>query len=210
MKDFSLAEFAAITASNEPAPGGGSVSALAAALAAALSEMVAGLTIGREKYKDAEQEMVEMAKEAQIVRLHLLDEVQRDSEAFVQYMKALELPKGTEEEKAARTMAMQEGLKAAARVPLGVARAAVRIIPMAGLAVTKGNKSAVTDGLVAAMMARTAALGAIFNVKINLESIKDEAFNLELNKEAEQLGKSVLEYEKQIWKNSSLHGDWLE
>ncbi len=113
-------------------------------------------------------------------------------------MQALTLPKETEEEKAARTKAMQDGLKAAVAVPLSVAKRAYEVMPYAEVMVTKGNKTAVTDALVATMMARTAVLGALFNVKINLESIKDEAFVEETAKEVAVIEKNALAYEKKI------------
>ena len=198
MKNMTIQEFAMQTASNEAEPGGGSISALAGSLAAALTEMVAGLTIGKKKYAEAEEEMKAAIEAMQPVRDQLLEDIKRDSESFDQYMQALTLPKDTEEEKAARTEAMQNGLKAAVAVPLSVAKAACSILPYAETMVTKGNKTAVTDALVAAMMARTAVLGAGFNVKINLESIKDQEYVDKIGKEVEDLEKQAIEQEKKI------------
>ncbi len=198
MKNMTIREFAMQTASNEPVPGGGSISALAGSLAAALTEMVAGLTIGKKKYADAEEEMKEAVEPMRAVCAQLLDDIQRDSESFDQYMQALTLPKDTEEEKAARTEAMQNGLKAAVEVPLSVAKAACGILPYAETMVVKGNKTAVTDALVATMMARTAVLGAGFNVKINLESIKDQEYVNRIGKEVADLEKKAIEQEKKI------------
>lgn len=178
--------------------GGGSISALAGALAAALTEMVAGLTIGKKKYAEVEEEMKKAVAPMHEICEHLLDDIKRDSESFDLYMQALTLPKETEEEKAARTKAMQDGLKAAVAVPLSVAKRAYEVMPYAEVMVTKGNKTAVTDALVATMMARTAVLGALFNVKINLESIKDEAFVEETAKEVAVIEKNALAYEKKI------------
>lgn len=198
MKNMTVEQFAMQTASNEPVPGGGSISALAGALAAALTEMVAGLTIGKKKYAEVEEEMKKAVAPMHEICEHLLDDIKRDSESFDLYMQALTLPKETEEEKAARTKAMQDGLKAAVAVPLSVAKRAYEVMPYAEVMVTKGNKTAVTDALVATMMARTAVLGALFNVKINLESIKDEAFVEETAKEAAVIEKNALAYEKKI------------
>ena len=198
MKNMTIQEFAMQTASNEPVPGGGSISALAGSLAAALTEMVAGLTIGKKKYADVEEEMKEAVEPMKAVCAQLLDDIKRDSESFDQYMQALTLPKETEEEKAARTEAMQNGLKAAVEVPLSVAKAACSILPYAETMVVKGNKTAVTDALVATMMARTAVLGAGFNVKINLESIKDQEYVDRIGKEVEDLEKQAIEQEKKI------------
>ena len=198
MKNMTVEQFAMQTASNEPVPGGGSISALAGALAAALTEMVAGLTIGKKKYAEVEEEMKKAVAPMHEICEHLLDDIKRDSESFDLYMQALTLPKETEEEKAARTKAMQDGLKAAVAVPLSVAKRAYEVMPYAEVIVTKGNKTAVTDALVATMMARTAVLGALFNVKINLESIKDEAFVEETAKEVAVIEKNALAYEKKI------------
>ena len=134
LKDLTVEGFVQITSSDEPAPGGGSVSALAGALGAALAEMVARLTTGREKYADAEEAMQLVLKEAAQIKEDLLLAIQKDSSSFEQYMTALSLPKSTEEEKAARRAAMQDGLKAAAQVPMSVARTAGRILPLARLA----------------------------------------------------------------------------
>lgn len=204
MRNMTLDAFAAQTASKDPVPGGGSISALAGALAAALTEMVAGLTIGREKYKDVEAEMEAVVAPMQEARDFLLDAVLKDSQSFDLYMQALPMPKNTEEEKAARTQAMQNGLKAAVMVPLGVARQAVEILPLAGLMVKKGNATAVTDGLVATMMARSAALGALYNVKINLQSIKDEAFVAEIKAEVAVLEEKAQALETEIRSCSGL------
>ena len=198
MKNMTIQEFAMQTASNEPVPGGGSISALAGSLAAALTEMVAGLTIGKKKYADVEEEMKEAVEPMKAVCAQLLDDIKRDSESFDQYMQALTLPKETEDEKEARTEAMQNGLKAAVEVPLSVAKAACGILPYAETMVVKGNKTAVTDALVATMMARTAVLGAGFNVKINLESIKDQEYVDRIGKEVAELEKQAIEQEKKI------------
>ena len=204
LKDLSIEEVAALAASDAPAPGGGSVSAVAGALAAALAEMVANLTVGKAKYADAEEEMKEIAAKGAEIRKTLVDDIERDSESFTLYMKALGMPKDTEEQKAVRREAMQNGLKEAARVPLSVARTAAEIFPLAEAVIARGNTNAVTDGLVAAMMARTAVIGALFNVKINLGSIKDEEFRAEMEKEVSRLEAEAVEYEKRILKSSEL------
>ena len=108
------------------------------------------------------------------------------------------MPKDTEDEKAARRAAMQESLKSASLVPLNTAKTAAEIFPLAEAAVKSGNKNAVTDGLVAAMMARTAVLGALMNVKINLGSIKDEAFVSELRETCAALQADAFAAEQRI------------
>ena len=204
LKDLTIEEFAKVTASDAPAPGGGSVAAAAGSLAAALAEMVANLTIGKEKYAEAENEMRELAGKGQAVREKLIADIQRDSSSFNLYMAALRMPKDTEEEKTARREAMQRGLKEAAVVPLSVAETAAEIFPLAEAAVARGNANAVTDGLVSAMMARTAVLSALLNIKINLNSIKDEAFRADMEKQVKRLEKTASEYEAKILKSSEL------
>ena len=169
-------EFAALTGSSAPAPGGGSVSALCGALAAALGEMVAWLTAGKEKYAASQEEMESLLSELPPLRKRLLLAVDEDTRAFDEYMKALSLPKSTGEEKAIRKAAMQKGLKSAARVPLSAAETAAALFPYLEKALTLGNPNAVTDGMVAVMLARTCVFGTVFNVRVNLRSIEDAEF----------------------------------
>lgn len=198
LKDLTVQQFAAVTASDAPAPGGGSVSALVAALGAALAEMVANLTIGKEKYASAQEEMQHLAKKAADLRTQLIDAIQKDTESFTAYMTALKMPKDTDEEKSVRREAMQQGLKEAAAVPMEVAQTTMEIFPIALAVVERGNPNAVTDGLVAAMLARSAVLGALLNVKINLDSIKDEAFVAAMSAQVKHLEAQAISLEKQV------------
>lgn len=206
LKDLTVTGFCEITASDAPAPGGGSVSALAGTLAAALGEMVARLTVGKEKYAQVQPEMERLLEELPPVRQRLLEAIDRDSRAFDRYMAALTLPKGTHEEKEVRKNAMQEGLKEAAQVPLEVARAAVSLFPALELVVTRGNSNAVTDGMVGTMLARSAVLGALFNVRVNLGSIHDAAFVEKLDRETRTLQEQALRWERQILGQTELAG----
>lgn len=206
LKDLTVTGFCDITASDAPAPGGGSVSALAGTLAAALGEMVARLTVGKEKYAQVQPEMERLLEELPPVRQRLLEAIDRDSRAFDRYMAALTLPKGTPEEKEARKNAMQEGLKEVAQVPLEVARAAVSLFPALELVVTRGNSNAVTDGMVGTMLARSAVLGALFNVRVNLGSIHDAAFVEALDRETRTLQEQALRWERQILGKTELAG----
>lgn len=207
LKDLSIEKFAELTASDAPAPGGGSVAAAAGALAAALTEMVANLTIGKAKYAEAEAEMRELAERGRMIREKLTADIQRDSASFTLYMAALKMPKDTEEEREARREAMQNGLKEAARVPLSVAETVAEVFPLAEAAVARGNANAVTDGLVSAMLARTAVLSALLNVKINLGSIRDEEFRSSMEARVRQLEKTAAEYEAKILKSSELSAE---
>lgn len=198
LKDKSVAELAELTASKSPAPGGGAIAAMTGAYGAALAAMVARLTIGKKGYEDVKSEMEELASSADKLRTELLDAIQKDSSSFDAFMDALGMPKNTDEEKAARKLAMQSALKEAAEVPYQTALDAAQIMPLAELAVQKGNPQAVTDALVAAMMSRTAVRSALLNVKINLESITDEAYVSEMRNKCRELEGDVVKYESHI------------
>ena len=118
LKDLTVEGFADITASDAPAPGGGSVSAMAGAMGAALAAMVANLTIGKKKYAAVEEEMKTLAAKATDIKKRLIEGIDKDASSFNLYMDALGMPKDTEEQKEARKAKMQEGLKAAAKVPM--------------------------------------------------------------------------------------------
>ena len=142
--------------------------------------------------------MQALAAEGAALHEELLAGIKKDSESFNGYMRALKLPKETEEEKKIRTAALQQGLKEATEAPLAIAESAAKIFPMAEAVVKRGNKGAVSDGLIAAMLARTAVVGALFNVKINLASIKDESYVSELEKRVEKLESDANFCEKSI------------
>jgi len=196
--DLTIREFMEKTASPAPVPGGGSVAALGAALASSLSQMVAGLTIGRKGFEDCQEEMKAITASASELRQRCIANIDRDSDAYNQVMAAFKLPRDSEEDKQARAEAIQSALKQATRVPLETAMLAYKIIELAAQAVEKGNPNAVTDGAVGAMLARTAVLAGLYNVKINLSSIKDSEFVADISKQVEQLEEKVVKKEKEI------------
>ena len=198
LKDLKIAEFLEIMSSAEPVPGGGSAAAFNAALAASLTEMVANLTIGRKEYRAAENEMKDIADAAASFRNKMMDNIDNDAEAYQNVLAAFKLPKNETAEKEHRSQAIQEAFKNAARVPMEVARDALKIMDLARRVILQGNKNAVTDGAVGALAARTAALAALYNVKINLGSIKDPAFVEKFTAEAENLESQVIQKEKEI------------
>ena len=204
LTDLTLTEFLEKTASNSPVPGGGSIAALSAAIAASLSEMVAHLTIGKKSYEALEEEMQEIAKDAFQYRERLIRYIDKDSNAYNDVMTAFKLPKGTEQERNNREEAIQEALINAALVPLNVARHAFKIIELAGKVVKQGNKNAVTDAAVAVMMARTAALSALYNVKINLASIKDTDFVEEIREEIKHMESEIVNREREVLSDVSI------
>lgn len=191
-------EFVEATASNEPVPGGGSVAALTASIAAALCEMVANLTIGKKKYVEVEDEMKEISQKLNSCRQALLEYIDKDAQSFDEVMKAYGMPKDTDEEKAARSAAIQESMKDAAAVPLAVAKSTFDLMEPIRAVVVKGNSNAVTDGAVAAMMARTGVLGALYNVKINLGSINDQDFVSKVSADVAHIEKEVVRLEQEI------------
>lgn len=174
--DRTVTDFIGETASSSPAPGGGSIAALNAAAGAALIAMVASLTIGKEKYAEAQAEMETVLAEATIAKDRFLAFIDEDSNAFNRTMAAFRLPKETDEEKATRTEAIQTAYKGASMVPFEVGVEANKLLSLAEKVIRHGNVNAVTDGAVAAMNARTAVRSAFYNVKINLGGIKDQAF----------------------------------
>ena len=198
LANLNLIDFLEKTASSKPVPGGGSIAALSAAVASSLSEMVANLTIGKKEYAAVEDEMKTISKEASRYRDKLIKDIDKDSEAYKQVMLAFKLPEGTEEEEKQREQSIQDRLKQAALVPLSVAKDAFNIIDLAGRVVKKGNKNAVTDGAVAVMMARTAVLSALYNVKINLNSIKDGSFVDEVSKQVKYFEDEIEKKEKEV------------
>ncbi len=196
--DLKITQYLEKAAAATAVPGGGSVAALNAALAAALTEMVAGLTIGKKGYATVEGQMRTIADQASLLRRKLTAAIDADADAYSQVMAAFKLPKGNDAQKAARSRKIQQAIKQAALVPLEVAQQALAVLELAGQAVKQGNKNAASDGAVAAMNARTAVLAAIFNVRINLASIEDDAFAAQLNAQANELEQQARAMEKEI------------
>lgn len=187
LKDLTIEEYLDKTASGEPVPGGGSAAALNAALAAALTEMMARLTIGRKNFAAVDAEMRATAEKASLLRKKMAEEIDRDSGAYAKVMAAFQLPKETPEQKAERTRAIEEALKGAALIPLGVAQTAVELMEISRAVIAKGNPNALSDGAAGLLAARMAARAALFNVRINLASIKDKRFTDDLTRQANRL-----------------------
>ena len=198
LTDQKITDFLQNTAAGTAVPGGGSVSALSAALGAGLTEMVANLTIAKKGYEAVENDMQEIAETVKNLREKLLSEVDNDSNAYNDVLAAFKLPKTTEAQKEQRARAIQAAMKNAARVPLGVAYDALQVMDLAEKVIRHGNRNAVSDGAVGAMMARTAVLGALWNVRINLASVNDNAFVEEMMRQVDKLESRVHEREKEI------------
>lgn len=198
LKDLTVKAFIDETASESPAPGGGSIAALSAASAAALISMVANLTLGKKGYEEVQDDMEEIKKISGEFKDKFVNYIDEDSNAFNKILIAFKMPKETEEEKKVRTSAIQSAFKGAATVPLNMAKDAFELLDLAKVVIEKGNQNAVTDGAVAAMCSRTAVLSALYNVKINLSSIKDEEFVGAAQKEIEELESKVNEIEQSL------------
>jgi len=166
-------------ASKSPEPGGGSVAALTGSLGAALVSMVGNLTLGKEKYKEVQPQIEELLKASEKLRSELQDLIQKDTEAYGALSAVYKMPKATDEEKAVRSAKMQEALKVACQVPFEIGLKSLEVAQLANRAAEIGNVGAVSDAGVAVLLAQACAQSAALNVKINVNSIKDAAYNKE-------------------------------
>ncbi|HEX6400822.1 MAG TPA: cyclodeaminase/cyclohydrolase family protein [Actinomycetota bacterium] len=162
-------------ASDAATPGGGAAAGVAAATGAALIAMVGRLTIGKAGFEDVEDRMRALTERADAEREAFLELAERDAEAFRAVMGSFKLPKDTDEERAARTLRIQEAYEGAAEVPLELARRAVDLMELAEDATAMGNAHAASDGYSGGALLFAAALCAIANVRINAAGLKDEA-----------------------------------
>ncbi|MDO9169349.1 MAG: cyclodeaminase/cyclohydrolase family protein [Methylobacter sp.] len=176
IKDKSVQAFIDGLASKAPTPGGGSAAAVMGAQAAALISMVCNLTIGKPKYAEVEIEMQSLLEKSEALRKTLTDMIKADVEVFECLMATYGLPKDSDEEKAARSEAIQSALKEATVVPLKCAHACAETIALSRIAADKGNLAVISDAGVAVMAAYGALKSAALNVYINAGSLKDRAF----------------------------------
>jgi methenyltetrahydrofolate cyclohydrolase len=184
---LTVQDFIEQLASPSPTPGGGSASALAGAMAAAMVEMACNLTIGKEKFRGVEEDLKVVLARAEELRVQLLAAVDEDTGAFDEVSQAYKMPRDTDEQKAARTAAIQKALQSATEVPLKVARAAMETSQLAEIAVQKSNPSVASDARVARVLADAAREGAVANVEINLGSLKDQKYIAMIESELEEL-----------------------
>ncbi len=182
-----LDEFLANVASSEPVPGGGSVAAHAACLAAALGEMVAGLTEGRKKFESVDAQVREMHSDLAQMRNVLTNLVREDAAAYAAVMSAFKLPKESEEQKAERAKAVQLATRSATEVPLRTARLASKVLGHLETLAGMGNPNARSDAAVGAQAAFAALKGAQYNVLANLPGLKDTAFADSCRREISEL-----------------------
>jgi formiminotetrahydrofolate cyclodeaminase len=194
MKDVTIGQFLERLASSDPTPGGGSASALAGAMAAALVAMVARLSQGKGGDDEALVRTVHWGERA---RETLTTLAEQDAQAFDGVMRAMRMPRGTELEKRARTEASQQALRSACDVPLQVMRAVLDVLRETPALARSGNLNAVSDVVVAVLLGYAAVQGALHNVRINLASIKDEEYVTATRTDAERLGSSAAELRDQ-------------
>lgn len=185
--DSTISAFLDALASGESTPGGGGASALTGSQAAALVSMVLRFTIGKKKYADVEAEMQECLTKSETLRTQLLGLADGDVEAFNAVVATYSMPKATDEEKAARTAAMQNALKGAMEVSILIAEASLAVIHLTDPVGAKGNSNVVSDAATAAYLGYAAVRGALINVNINLKFIKDEAYVAEWSAKGEAL-----------------------
>ena len=196
--DLTCTGFCNETASESPAPGGGSVSAYMGALAASLGAMVATHTCGKAGYDDEWEKYSDVAVKGHAIKEELLHLVDEDTIAFNKIMSAFGMPKKTDEEKAARTAAIQEATKFATEVPFHTMQAAFKAFEICRAQAEWGDPNCASDCGVGALAARSAVMGAHLNVKINAASIKDEAYKQDILAKAADLEARALKEEAEI------------
>ncbi|MBC8311247.1 MAG: glutamate formimidoyltransferase [Candidatus Marinimicrobia bacterium] len=187
LANSSIADFVDELSSNSPAPGGGSVSALAGSLAAGLSAMVANLTVTKKGFEDSKDEMNSLAIEGQQLKDKLIKFIDDDTNSFNGVIDAMRMAKNTDDEIRIRNLAIQEATKIATYSPLSILEACVAVMPLAKLAAIKGNPNSISDAGVAAEMAHAGAQGGAMNVLINLADIEDESFCNEMKVKVEEI-----------------------
>ena len=196
--DLSCQGFAVETASESPAPGGGSISAYMGALGAALGTMVANLSSHKAGWDDRWKEFSDWAEQGQTLMQELLHLVDEDTAAFNRIMAVFAMPKTTDEEKAARAEALQEATRYATEVPLRTMQTAARLFPLVRTMAEEGNPNSVSDAGVGALAVRSAVLGARLNVRINAAGLKDRALADRLTAEADRIAAEVIQAEQEV------------
>lgn len=174
--DSSVHSFLDDLASRSPTPGGGSAAAIMGAMGAALVSMVCNLTLGKKGYESVEGDMAQTLDQAEALRNRLTGMVKADVDVFDRVMAAYGLAKDTDDQKSARSAAIQDALKAATDVPLACARDCAAVIRLCHIAAEKGNRNVVSDAGVAVAAAHAALKSAALNVHVNTGAIRDGAF----------------------------------
>ena len=204
LADMQVTQFCDVLASDAPAPGGGSTAALEGALGAALTAMVCGLTTvgkSREKYAEYQEFVLASQKKALDLKARFMDVMDRDTEAFNVVSAAFGMPKATDEEKAARSAAIQKGLEGCTRTPFEMMELAAETLELTAELLGKTNGSAASDLGVSALSMRAAIQGAWLNVLINIGSLKNKELAEDYRKKGEALLAKALPLADQIYQN---------
>lgn len=202
---MSLKAFADETASESPAPGGGSISAYMGALGAALGTMVANLSAHKRGWDERWKEFSDQADKGQEVMRELVELVDEDTAAFDRIMATLKMPKGSEEEKASRAAALEAATLYAAQVPLRTMKAALKALPLCLAMARTGNPASASDAGVGALAATAAVRGAQLNVRINSAGLADREKASELVSEAERIAKEALTLQEEVLETVNSH-----
>ena len=187
LAELKTAGFVDLLASDAPAPGGGSAAALEGALGAALTAMVCSLTVGKKKYAEYEELAKSAQEKANGLKARFVDVMDRDTEAFNVVSAAFGMPKATDEEKAARSAAIQRGLEGCTKTPFEMMELAVEALELTASVLGKSNDSAASDLGVSALSLRAAIQGAWLNVLINIGSLKDQELAADYRQKGEAL-----------------------
>ena len=187
MKEWTIEQFVAELASKAPVPGGGGAAALGGAVGSALGSMVGNLTVGKKKYADVEERVLQVLSEADRLQQELLYLMEEDSRAFEPLSRAYGMPKATEAERAAKEQVMEVALRDASRVPLQIMETAGQMLDLLEELAQIGSRLAVSDVGVGVQFCRSAVLGASMNIFINTKMMKDRKLAEQLNEKAEQL-----------------------
>lgn len=198
LMQLSCEEFLAKLASKDAVPGGGGAAALSGAVGAALTSMVANLTVGKEKFMSVEGEMLRLLAAGEYLRRELLVLAQEDARVFDAFMNCYKMPKNTETEKELRAAKIQEAAEMAASIPLRIGEKSLSVLLLAAEAAELGNPAVITDAAVAALTGRAAVRSAIYNVRINLQLIKNEAYRSVTTARLEELEREAAELEIKI------------
>lgn len=198
LTDMTCEAFAEETASESPAPGGGSISAYMGALAAALGTMVANLSAHKAGWDDRWKEFSDYADKGHELMARMLHLVDEDTESFNRIMEAIKMPKNSPEEKEARAMALEAATLYATKVPLDTMETACATFPLLEAMAQSGNPASVSDAGVGALAARSAVLGAQLNVRINAAGLTNRAEADRLTSRAEEIALKAIEAEKRV------------
>ena len=169
----SIGNFAELVAAGTPAPGGGSVAAYCGVLAASLGQMVCNLTIGKQKYAEAEPRLIEIRSELERLGGRLRESIAEDAASFEAVLQAYRSPKDSDEQKAARAALIQDALRGAVEVPVETAQCSFYVLRLLRELADTGNPNALSDVAVGAQLAQTAIKGASYNIGVNLDSMSD-------------------------------------